>query len=138
MKGDIKMSKTFIIPEGTTVITQGIVPQDVTKVIIPDGVAEIGEYAFSRCKALVSITIPNGVVKIGHGAFIACDALEAITIPDGVAEIGGAAFYGCKALKAITIPEGVTRICDWLFFECNALTWSCGNRRECVLSLHRT
>ena len=33
----------FIVPEGTKVITHGIVPQDVTKVVIPDTVIEIGD-----------------------------------------------------------------------------------------------
>ena len=39
----------------------------------------IGEYAFSHCSGLTSVTIPNSVTRIGGGAFYGCSSLEDIT-----------------------------------------------------------
>ena len=38
-------------------------------VVIPDGVTQIGSWAFSKCKGLSSVTIPAGVTVIGAMAF---------------------------------------------------------------------
>ena len=42
------------------------------KVIIPDGITEIGRFAFSGCTSLQSIEIPNSVTEIGASAFQGC------------------------------------------------------------------
>ena len=44
-------------------------------VIIPDGVTEIGDYAFFCCSSLTSVTIPNSVTEIGENAFSECESL---------------------------------------------------------------
>ena len=33
---------------------------------------EVGDYAFSDCKSLVSVSIPRSVMKIGYAAFEKC------------------------------------------------------------------
>ena len=91
-------------------------------VVIPDGVTSIGDYAFSRCTSLTSITIPDGVTSIGYSAFSRCTSLTIITIPDGVTSIGDYAFYKCTSLTIIKIPNSVTSIGDWAFSYCISLT----------------
>ena len=44
--------KIFTVPDGTTIITKGMVPCDTTIVIIPESVTEIGEDAFCGCPSL--------------------------------------------------------------------------------------
>ena len=52
-----------------------------SKVVIPDSVTEIGEYAFLSCSSLSSITIPDSVTKIERCAFCGCESLKEISIP---------------------------------------------------------
>ena len=46
--------------------------QEVTDLVIPDGVTAIGRYAFERCSALQSVYIPSSVESIGSYAFEGC------------------------------------------------------------------
>ena len=91
-------------------------------VVIPSSVTSIGEYAFSHCTGLTSITLPDGVTNIGRGTFFMCSSLTSITIPDGVTSIGANAFRGCSSLTSITIPDSVTSIGSWAFSGCSSLT----------------
>ena len=91
-------------------------------VVIPNSVTSIGNFAFSGCSSLTSITIPYGVTSIGYSAFYDCSSLTSITIPKGVTRIGSLAFYVCSSLTSITIPDGVTSIGDDTFFYCRSLT----------------
>ena len=96
--------------------------ESVKQVIIGDGVTTIGDWAFSYCRALTSITIPNSVTTIGDYAFESCSSLTSITIPNSVTTIGDNAFESCSSLTSITIPNSVTTIGDYAFSYCRALT----------------
>ena len=68
-----------------------------------NGYTRIGEWAFSCCARLTSVTIPKSVTSIGDRAFICCYSLTSVTIPDNVTSIGSYAFCGCLELASITI-----------------------------------
>ena len=91
--------------------------------VIPnDGsVTSIGDYTFSGCSGLTSITIPDSVTSIGRSAFSGCSGLTSITIPNRVRSIGDWAFSGCRSLTSITISDSVTSIGDWVFYGCENL-----------------
>ena len=67
----------------------------IKKVVIKDGVTNIGDYAFLNFYYLTSITIPNSVTSIGEDAFANCSGLTSITIPNSVTSIGNGAFSSC-------------------------------------------
>ena len=72
------------------------------------GLTSIGDFAFSGCSGLTSVTIPNTVTSIGWGAFMFCSGLNSITIPESVTSIVGYVFVGCSSLNSIMVEEGNT------------------------------
>lgn len=74
-------------------------------VVIPEGVASIGNDAFRRCKGMTSVVIPSSVTTIGDSAFRGCEGLKTVVISSGVESIGGMAFAECWQLKEFTISS---------------------------------
>ncbi len=89
---------------------------------IPNSVTAIGDYAFSDCVGLTSVTIPNSVTAIGRSAFANCTGLTSITIPNSVTAISDHAFSNCSGLTSVTIPNSVTTISMSTFANCTGLT----------------
>ncbi|GHT47913.1 hypothetical protein AGMMS49965_26130 [Bacteroidia bacterium] len=69
--------------------------------VINEGVTSIGDYAFSGCSGLTSVTIPDGVTSIGVFAFDGCSGLTSVSIGSGVTSIGMGAFAGCSGLTSV-------------------------------------
>ena len=95
-------------------------------IVMPKGLATIGENAFSGCTGLTTIAIPEGVKKIGKYAFFGCGELTSIIIPDSVTSIGYQAFANCSILtnvycKATTPPTAISYDYDdmWHLFDNN-------------------
>lgn len=95
---------------------------EVEKVVVNEGVTNVGEQAFMSFENLKEVQLASTVVSIGPAAFEGCIALPEITLPAGLKEIGYEAFFQCKALSFISIPEGVTYLPDFAFQECSSLT----------------
>ncbi len=94
----------------------------ITSVTIPSSVKSIGMGAFENCKALTSVNIPDGVESIGMDAFVNCEALTSVNIPGSVKSIGEKAFSGCDELIKVTIQDGVESIDTFAFSGCKKLT----------------
>ena len=95
---------------------------DLTRVIIGNGVTTIGKNAFIGRSSLTSVNIPNSVTTIGQAAFYDCSSLTSVTIPNSVTTIGESAFWGCSSLTSVTIPNSVTTIGEATFRYCSHLT----------------
>lgn len=93
-------------------------------VTIPEGVTDIGDYAFSDCVNITDVIIPEGVKRIGFHAFENCNNLTSISIPTSIERIKEYAFMNCGKLTSIAIPKNVIEIGDYAFSGCNTLNIS--------------
>ncbi len=124
-------SKKIIIPDGITKISSHAARyKKFQEVIFPDSLEYIGEYAFSNCHNLTTLSIGNGVKIIKNYAFQDCPNLNHFEMSKNLEELGYAAFYGANKFKdeqgfqiiggtltnydgdefEIVIPEGVKTI----------------------------
>ena len=84
--------KTTVIPSSVTTISYAFIGFDnITDIVIPNSVTNIGEQAFSFCSNLANVTMSNSVTRIQDYAFLGCVSLKSIEIPASVQYIGWAA-----------------------------------------------
>lgn len=94
---------------------------EITKVVIPKTVKEIGGFAFDGCDKLYNIELPEQLHSMWQYAFTRC-GLKEIRIPGTVHSVISFAFNDCKNLKTVYLSEGTKKICAWAFKDCTALT----------------
>lgn len=102
-----------------------------TKIILPNSIKTIDNWAFGDCESLTEIHLPTSLETIGEGAFQNCKSLEVISIPNNVTEIKKSAFGG-SALSTIILPSSIETIGFTVFYNCDDLTqiYYLGNSAE--------
>ena len=84
---------------------------------IPDGVKEIGKYAFSSNRTLNSVKIGKSVTTIERSAFSECPALTSVTLGENLKFIKTSAFENCKVLSNIILPSSLQVIDSRAFYN---------------------
>lgn len=92
----------------------------ISHIVIPDGTAEIGDYAYDGCGGVTEIDIPESVASIGHSAF-AGTAAEEIIIPNDDAKLSNRCFANCKQLISVRLPENLTTLAQGAFYGASSL-----------------
>ena len=78
---------------------------EIKKIILEDGVKDIGDDAFYGCSALTTVEMADSVIGIGGYAFAECSSLQRVSIGSGVTSIRSFAFNGCDSLVAFSVDE---------------------------------
>ena len=147
-KGEMKNDTSIEFKEGTKGIAGGGFEQlkELTEIIMPNSVINIGSWAFWGCTSLKSAKLSEGNINIGDSAFRDCTNLINIDIPDSVTDVGYDAFYNTAwynnqedsviyigkiayhykgtmpSNECIEIKEGTTSISSKAFFQQEGLT----------------
>ena len=85
----------------------------ITKVVVSEGIHDIGQMAFYELPNLTEVQLPSTIVEIRGYAFKNCAKLTTINL-ENVDFIREGAFYGCAALENVSFLTGVV-IEDWAF-----------------------
>ncbi len=93
----------------------------ITELVIPEGITEIGDYAFVYCTDIVSIKMPNSIASIGDSAFSGCSSVSNIVFSSNLQYIGKCAFRNCDSLTSIVLPDNLRSIDDAAFSSCDNL-----------------
>ena len=94
--------------------------EEIVKVVLNEGLKEIGEYAFAGCINLREVVFPNNRLILRRGCFKDCISLKEIHISE-VSNICPSAFENCTSLEKVFIPNSVSNIYGKAFKNCNAL-----------------
>ena len=78
--------------------------KNITAVILPQNLREVGDYAFSNCSKLEQINLPDTLNVLGNYVFSNCNSLKSLVIPDSVNKIGSKLFSNCTSLEELSIP----------------------------------
>ena len=112
------------IPAGTRKILPDTLMncENLTSVVIPQGVTIIGNCSFIGCNNLRHVELPEGLQTIAAYAFSCCFALESIVIPESIRIIAHGAFRRCTGLTRVAIPRSVSVVGERAFEGCTCLT----------------
>ena len=91
-----------------------------TQVTLPDSVTRIGRYGIAMCSKLTGLSIPKSVTEIGDFG-LAGNGLTAVTLPDGLQSLGRGAFDTCTSLTNTTLPAAITAVPGKCFANCTKL-----------------
>ena len=91
-----------------------------TQVTLPESVTSIGRYGIAMCSKLTGLSIPKSVTGIGDFG-LAGNGLTAVTLPDGLQSLGRGAFDSCASLTNTTLPAAITAVPGKCFADCTKL-----------------
>ena len=94
---------------------------DLKEFVLGSETNEIKPHAFSRCSALETITLTPKIIYIDEFAFSDCSSLKSIALPAGLEMLDKSCFLGCSSLASVTFGN-VTEIREKVFYGCKALT----------------
>ena len=98
---------------GVLTLPWGAYADQITKVVINDGIHDLGQMAFYELPNLTEVQLGKDVTEIRNYCFKNCSSLTTINL-EGVDFIREGAFYGCSALENITLGNEVV-VEDWAF-----------------------
>lgn len=88
----------------------------IKKIVVREGITEIGKHFFAGLSAATELELPEGLVTIGEAAFRSCNAIKELNLPSTVTKIENYAFSGWFSLKKLELPESIKRINEGFSF----------------------
>ena len=97
---------------------QGVVYLPIRHLILPEGIQEIGDFAFSRMR-LEQVNLPKSLRKLGRSCFSSCHWLntDPLIIPDGITSIPPQCFINCQCFKKLVLPSTLKTIEGAAFYN---------------------
>lgn len=108
---------------------------NVRKVTVPEGVREIGAYAFTLCSQLEELILPNSLRKLAYGCLACTPRLSRLVLPadyreesslrelkqSGLAESCRITYREPQDYQEAVFPAGLRRVGEKAFANCHTL-----------------
>ena len=129
--GDIPVRK-LILEEGITEIGELMFYgwKNLEEVTFPSSLTVIKDRAFGDCRNIRKLNFPKrGLITIGSSVFSSCKVRE-LHLPETLTSIDSHTFSNCELLEELTLPDSITYIGEWRVFE------NCSSLRSVKLPAH--
>jgi len=128
-------AKKIILSEGIIEIGDGAFSDcsNIEEAVFPSSLKTIGEYAFSNCSSLTDINLPSSIQALGEKCFRYCDKLQVLdmsNIPDTFIE------KNTKLTGMMTFPTWLVRATngkaemDWALRKADDSVWYADIRKD--------
>ncbi len=97
--------------------------KNLTQIILPAGINEIGEYAFAECVNLEWFEIPADVTAIAKGTFYCLENsnMKSLRMGNKITEIKDNAFFGLNSLTELQLSATLESLGNEAFVGCDSL-----------------
>ena len=124
-----KEEKEFIVPQTVTkIFGSAFTSPYLEKVVLHDGIVELGDNIFYQCEALKEVVLSKSLKEISWLFTFGCVQLKFIEYPEGVETLGFGVLAG---LDEVVIPLTIKTINDMnvkeglnLYYKGTAETWA--------------
>lgn len=106
--GEEASSEAFSMEQNISGELRELAGKSLERLVLPDSVKKIGNFAFYQCSALTEISLGNGVREVGGDAFMNCHRLHDMTVRGGSKVAAGIR----QILAQISHDMEVTFMCD--------------------------
>ena len=114
----IQLPPAFLLPEGVREIGEKAFSQSRTEVVaFPASLQRIGSFAFAG-SAVHTIFWEGHVEEIPSCSFADCSSLRVVNLSEGTRSIKASAFAGCSRLERVGLPSSLERIAPTAFEGC--------------------
>lgn len=103
---------------------------NITSIVVPEGVKYINNYAFMGLDNLKSVTLPESLIYLGDRALACNDNLSMVNsenegeviLPSNLQYLGETQFEYNDKITSVKFPETINYIPDFIFSECDGIT----------------
>ena len=87
-------------------------------VVIPEGVEEVNQYAFSGCIKMETLTLPSTLLRTRDNSFSSCTKLRSVIFPEGFERCGTQSFMEDDSLTNVDLPSTLIDMGFETFVDC--------------------
>lgn len=90
----------------------------IKKVIVNEGVTNLGDYSFFGCSQLETVILPESLTVIGENSISNCHKLKNLNIPKHLTTIKDCAMFETE-IEHLDLPDTLTYIGEYAFVRCS-------------------